>query len=89
MTVEAALLGKPAISCFPGEKPLYIRYLEKESLVRTIQQPRRIVAELQKMLSSPEYLSKQKVRGYGLLSWMEDPIPKIAKYVTMASAGQF
>src|SRR5207244_4001799 len=27
MTVEAALLGRPAISCFPVPKPLYIKYL--------------------------------------------------------------
>lgn len=89
MTVEAALLGRPAISCFPGEKPLYIRYLERKGLVKTIQRPRKVVAEIQRMLDSSDYLRKQKARGQSLLSWMEDPVPKIFRFVNMASRGEF
>src|SRR5207245_6229234 len=54
MTVEAALLGRPAISCFPGEKPLYIKYLEKKGLVKTIQSPREIALMVSRSLSSDE-----------------------------------
>ena len=85
MTVEAALLGKPAISCFPGEKPLYIKYLEKQGLVRTLKDPKKIALEVKRILSSPDFLKEQKRRGRTLLVWMEDPIAKISKVVMRAA----
>ena len=78
MTIEAALLGKIAVSCYPGEKPLYIKYLEKKGLVQTILSPKRIVRRLSKALASPDELEKQQVRGTLLLHWMEDPISVVA-----------
>src|SRR4029077_10615925 len=42
MTVEAALLGRPAISNFPGEKPPYIKNPGGKGLVKTIQFPKKI-----------------------------------------------
>ena len=81
MTVEAALLGKPAISCFPGEKPLYIKYLEKQGLVRTLKDPKKIALEAKRILSSPDFRREQRERGRALLAWMEDPIAKISKVV--------
>ncbi len=88
MTVEAALIGKPAISCFPGEKPLYIKYLEREGLVKSIRSPRRIAMEVSKTLSSDNELETQKARGRALLAEMEDPIAKISKVVGMTRRGQ-
>jgi len=81
MTVEAALLGRPAISCFPGDKPLYIKYLEREGLVKTIRSPERIAATLAKLLSSETELKEQERRGTALLHKMEDPISIISKVV--------
>lgn len=81
MTVEAALLGKPAISCFPGPKPLYIQFLERKGLVKTILSPRRIALEATRMLRSQDELDAQKTRGQTLLSGMEDPIAKISEVV--------
>lgn len=81
MTVEAALLGKPAISCFPGEKPLYIKYLEKQGLVSTLKDPKKIALEVKRILSSPDFLKEQRQRGRALLARMEDPIAKISKVV--------
>jgi len=81
MTVEAALLGRPAISCFPGEKPLYIKYLEKKSLVKTIQSPRQIALMVSRSLSSDEERKQQERRGTKLLHEMEDPIRVISGVV--------
>jgi len=81
MTVEAALLGRPAISCFPGEKPLYIKYLEKKGLVETIQSPREIALKVSRTLASEEEREKQERRGTKLLHQMEDPIKVISGVV--------
>ena len=81
MTVEAALLGRPAISNFPGEKPLYIKYLEKKGLVKTIQSPREIAQRVARTLASEEEREEQKKRGAKLLRQMEDPIKLITRVV--------
>jgi predicted glycosyltransferase len=81
MTVEAALLGRPAISNFPGEKPLYIKYLERRRLVKTIQSPREIAQRVAKTLASEEEREEQENRGTKLLRHMEDPIKVITRVV--------
>ena len=81
MTVEAALLGRPTISCFPGDKPLYIKYLEKQGLVQTILSPRRIGQTTARSLVSEEEREKQQRRGVELLRRMEDPITVISRIV--------
>jgi uncharacterized protein len=81
MTIEAALLGRLAVSCFPGEKPLYIKYLEQKGLVSTIQNPKRIARTLAKALASPKELERQKKRGTALFRWMEDPISVLTRVV--------
>src|SRR5437660_11009177 len=81
MTVEAALLGRPAISCFPGEKPLYIKYLEKKGLVKTTQSPREIALGVSRSLSSDEERKQQERQGTRLLHEMEDPIKVISRVV--------
>ncbi|HZY95320.1 MAG TPA: DUF354 domain-containing protein [Candidatus Bathyarchaeia archaeon] len=85
MTIEAALLGKPAISCFPGEKPLYIKYLEQKGLVKSLKDPKKIALEVKRILSSPDFLKEQRERGRALLAWMEDPIVRISKVVIAAA----
>lgn len=81
MTMEAALLGRPAISCFPGEKPLYIKYLEKKGLVRTIRSPREIARTVHRTLDSEEEREQQERRGTRLLRDMEDPIKIVSGVV--------
>lgn len=85
MTIEAALLGKLAISCYPGEKPLYIKYLERKKLVQSTLSPKRISRILGKALTSSKELEKQHFRGTALLRQMEDPIPVIAQVVEKAA----
>jgi uncharacterized protein len=81
MTIEAALLGKLAVSCFPGKKPLYIKYLERKGLVRTILNPKRIADTLERALSSQKELDRQEKRGTALFHWMEDPISVLTRVV--------
>jgi predicted glycosyltransferase len=81
MTVEAALLGRPTISNFPGEKPLYIKYLERKGLVKTIQSPREIALRVARTLASEGEREKQERRGTKLLRQMEDPIKVISGVV--------
>ncbi len=83
MTVEAALIGKPAISCFPGEKPLYIKYLERKQLVKSMRSPRRIASEVRRILLSDDESETQRIRGRALLASMEDPVAKISSVVKM------
>lgn len=81
MTVEAALLGRPAISVFPGEKPLYISYLEREGLVETIRLPKQIAQIVKRTIESKTALRAQRRRGTKLLNQMEDPIQVITGVV--------
>jgi len=81
MTVEAALLGRPAISNFPGEKPLYIKYLEGRGLVKTIRSPRKIALMVARTLASEEEREEQEKRGVKLLRQMEDPVKVISGLV--------
>jgi len=84
MTVEAALLGVPSISCFPGPKPLYIQYLERLGLVETIRSPREISTRVRRMLTDPEAFENQRRSGKQLLAKMEDPVAKILSTVELA-----
>ena len=84
MTVEAALLGIPSISCFPGPKPLYIQYLEGLRLVETIKSPREIASRVDRMLTDPKAFESQRRRGKQLLAKMEDPVAKILSTVKLA-----
>ncbi len=81
MTVEAALMGVPAISCFPGEKPRYISYLENQRLVRTIGSPSKIAQVVSRILSSKGEREKQRARGASLLRGMQDPVGIISGVV--------
>ena len=81
MTVEAALLCRPALSNFPGEKPLYIKYLERKGVVKTIRSPREIALRVARTLRSNEELEEQEKRGVKLLRQMEDPIKVISGVV--------
>ncbi len=84
MTVEAALLGTIAISCFPGRKPLYISYLEKKKLVDTIFSPKEIASKAADALTNPEKYTTREQRGSALLNWMEDPAHRILAKITDA-----
>jgi len=81
MTVESVLLGTPAVSCFPGPRPLYIQYLENKRLVETLHSPKSIASRAREALVHPERFESQRSRGRALLKWMEDPVKRISKVV--------
>ncbi len=81
MTVEAALLGTVAVSCFPGEKPLYISYLEKKRLIDTIFSPRRVASKIADILQNSEKYEPRRKSGKRLLEWMEDPTRRVVPKV--------
>ncbi len=85
MTVEAALMGTLAISCYPGEKPAYIEYLEKRGLVETIHSPRSVASRVRDILADPEKYESQREQGKKLLDWMENPTRKVMSKVREAS----
>lgn len=81
MTVEAALLGKPAISCFPGPRVLYLEWLEKQGAMRTIFSPRRIAKIVGETLRTDSTHQERSSRGARLLQQMEDPIRVVSRVV--------
>jgi predicted glycosyltransferase len=85
MTVEAALMGTLALSCFPGQTPIYIEYLEKRRLVDTIKSPKLIASRAQDMIANPEKYQARKDEGKKLLDWMEDPVKKITGKIKQAA----
>jgi uncharacterized protein len=85
MTVEAALLGTIAISCFPGTKPLYISYLEGKHLVETILSPRTVASTTIEILRDPEKYRSRRGEGRELLRWMENPAKLIVRKVLDAT----
>ncbi len=85
MTVEAALVGTLAISCFPGRRPAYIEYLEKKGLVETIHSPRMVASRVKDILADPEKYEPRREKGKLLLDWMEDPTIKVMSKVKEAA----
>jgi uncharacterized protein len=82
MTVEAALMGIPAISCFPGPRVVYLEWLEKQGLVKQILSPRKIARATKRIFDLENHpQQRHETRGSKLLSNMEDPIKVISTVV--------
>ncbi len=84
MTVEAALMGKLAISCFPGPRVLYLDWLEKQRVMQTVFSPRRIAKIVGKTLGSGSAMNSYGRRGIALLKKMEDPTTVLSRVVHRA-----
>ena len=79
MTAESALMGVPTVSAFQGS--LYTEdYLVSVGLVRKTKSPRRLVDWIGDFLEHPDRRGYSK-RAARILDSMEDPIPKIAKFL--------
>ncbi len=78
MTAEAALLGIPSISCYPGETTCVESFLIRKRLVRKISDPIEIAEGIAEILDSlPSIRSSQEKRASSILSGMDDPIEVI------------
>ncbi|HYB92649.1 MAG TPA: DUF354 domain-containing protein [archaeon] len=82
MTAEAALLGVPTISCYPGKTTLVEKYLVKEGLVTRITDPKKTIRKTLQIFSKLDsYRAVQQERAKMLLAKMEDPIDVILREV--------
>jgi len=78
MNTEAALLGVPTISCYPGRLPLIQRFLESLGLVYRILEPEEVAGKVGEVLGDLNtYKRVHKERARRLISQMEDPLPLI------------
>jgi len=81
MTAEAALLGVPSISFYPGP-PTYVEsYLMRLGLVARIGSIRAIVRHAIRILDDPSYEKASRAKSKSIISKMEDPIAVIEKYL--------
>lgn len=87
MTAEAALLGVPAISCYPAEPTFVEKFLIKEKLVSRITDPKHVLKKITQILKDPEKVRKSgEHRSKKLISQMEDPIDVIFKHIEAMQA---
>jgi predicted glycosyltransferase len=80
MTVEAALLGVPAVSAFQGAQLYTERYLLSQRLLlkaKTVDE----VSKCVRASLDPRYRENYQRRGHALLDWMEDPSEKVVGYL--------
>ncbi|HEX4920111.1 MAG TPA: hypothetical protein VFV92_05160, partial [Candidatus Bathyarchaeia archaeon] len=69
-----------------GTRTLYMEYLEKKRLMKTIHSPSRIAREVSQIIASPDESVEQGGRGKRLLQWMEDPITTVERALKKAVA---
>jgi hypothetical protein len=77
MTAEAALLGVPTVSIYPGQPTFIEEYLIKIGLIHRSLNPRRLTSASIKMMSDVNFLRKHRAMSKRFLRSMEDPIAKI------------
>ena len=84
MTAEAALLGVPVLSYYPGEPTFVEKFLIKYGLVERILDSGRIAQRTSAICKSPDFREFYQKKSAKLLRGMEDPIKvvvqKIIKY---------
>jgi predicted glycosyltransferase len=82
MTAEAALLGVPAISCYPGEPTIVEKYLVRERLIQRICEPKRAAKRVRQILGDlSKELTCQRERARLLMNSMEDPVDIVVRQV--------
>lgn len=79
MSAEAALIGVPTISCFPGQPTLVDRYLMRRGLMERITEPERIARRVADLASDQQLRSIHAKRAHQLLESMEDPLEIIVE----------
>jgi predicted glycosyltransferase len=79
MTTESALMGVPTISAFQGSL-LSEAYLTSVGLLRKVREPVRVAGLVKEFLDGDRKKATSK-KARRILNAMEDPIPKIARYL--------
>jgi predicted glycosyltransferase len=81
MTAEAALLGVPVISYYPGEPTFVERFLIGYGLVERLLDPRRVSQRAVDISGSPDYTESYRKKSSKLADSMEDPLRVIVQRV--------
>jgi predicted glycosyltransferase len=81
MSAEAALLGVPVISYYPGEPTFVEKYLIKYGLVERILDSGRIAQRTHAICGNQEFREFYQRKSAKLLQSMEDPIRIIAQKI--------
>lgn len=81
MTAEAALLGVPSISFYPGAQTYVESYLVRLGLVVRMESVQAIVKHAIRILSDPRYGKASRARSRKIVSRMEDPTAVIEKHL--------
>jgi len=84
MSAEAALMGVPTISCYPGEPTYVDKYLFRVGLAEKVSQVDKIAKRVRHYLNSEALADRQKEKANRLLSRMEDPIRVIMSHLGLA-----
>lgn len=82
MNAEAALLGKPVISMFPGETTYVEDYLIKNKLVIRPKNLKEAIDTIIELLMNKSLLDLFAKRAQKLIGKLENPVVKIANYIT-------
>ena len=81
MSAEAALLGVPVISHYPGDQTFVEKFLVKYGLIERILDPRRIAQRTIGITRSLEFRDYYRKKSSKLVQTMEDPIRIILQRV--------
>jgi len=78
MTAEAALMGIPTITCYPGEPTFVERYLIRKKLSNREIDPKNATEKIVQILDRSEaFRKKSQERAKAVISKMEDPLEVI------------
>ncbi len=81
MTAEAALLGVPVISCYPGEPTFVEKFLINYGLVERMLDPGRIAQRAMAISKSPEFHEYYRKKSMRLGESMDDPLRLITQRI--------
>jgi uncharacterized protein len=81
MTAEAALLGVPAVSYYPGEPTFVDRFLMNQGLMDRLQDPGRIAQRTIAISKNNDFRELCRKKSGKLLQSMEDPLKTIIQKV--------
>jgi len=86
MSTEAALLGVPTFSCYPGEPTLIEKYLIRKGLIVREETPEKTAEKIADQLKRIDFIRKrQSERARRLVEKFEDPVRVIADNVLRLS----
>ncbi len=82
MTAEAALLGVPTLSCYPGEPTIVEKYLVREKLIDRICKPKLAIRRVRQILKNLDLEREhRRDKAKQLVAVMENPADVIVNHI--------